>query len=120
MIIEKLVDKILFYYFNRKKKDHHIYQYLANSTLIKSDHMPHMAFRLLEGAVIVYSKKNKLIGVFGPHSTWGTSALTTNQVSKFTVYIVKGSRVCAFGKSELKKSIFKILNILQTDTLEQI
>ncbi len=119
MLIQRLLDKILVYYFNKEKSKHHIYKYLTNSTLIKSGHKPNMAFRLLEGAVVVYFR-NKQIGVFGPHSTWGRDGILQNKKSNYTVCIIKGSRVCAIGKSEFKKRFIRFLNYFQSDALEKM
>lgn len=118
MLIPYLIDKILIYHFSKDKYKHHIYRYIKNSTIIKSGHRPHMAFRLLHGAVVVYFR-NKQIGVFGPHTTWGNEMLLKNQTSQYTVYIIKGSRVCAIGKSEFQNKLIKFLNFFQFDFLEK-
>ena len=117
MFIQYLIDKILINYFSKEKNKHHIYQYINNATIIKSGHLPHMSFRLLQGAVVVYLK-NKRIGVFGPHTTWGSESLLKNKTSKYTVYIIKGSLVCAIGKSEFQNKFIRFLNLFQTDSLE--
>lgn len=116
MFISSIIDKILTYFYRKKTKVHHIYEYNRDAILIQAGHIPYMAFRLLEGSVLVFSR-DTLIAEFGPHTTWGSNEIINEQASLYTVCIRKGSKVCAIGKSELQKSWMKILNFFERDML---
>jgi hypothetical protein len=114
-----IVDKFLTYIYTRNTKCHHIYEYTQDAVLIEAGHIPYMAFRLLSGKVIVFNKEEK-IAEYGPHTCWGPSEIMNGETSLFTVCIIKGSTVCAIGKSELQKTWMKFLNLFDRDMLEAI
>lgn len=111
-----LINKILVFVFNKEKKGRHLFRYTRDALMIEEGHVPHMAFRILEGSVIVFLK-NSLIGEFGANTCWGTREIQQSNVSNYTVFIRKGSMVCAIGKSELQASLMKILFYFERDML---
>lgn len=115
-IISALINKILVFVFNKKKKGRHLFRYTRDALMIEEGHIPHMAFRILEGSVVVFLK-NSLIGEFGANTSWGTREIQQSNVSNYTVFIRKGSMVCAIGKSELQTSLMKILFYFERDML---
>lgn len=117
--ISSIIDKILIYFFKKNKRYDHIYKYVTDSILIEAGRIPHMAFRLLEGTVVVF-KQNSMIGEFGPHTTWGSKEILNEQVAHYSVYIKKDSKVCVVGKSELRKTWIRFLFLFERDMLASI
>jgi hypothetical protein len=114
-----LLDIILSFFFKRNMMCHHIYEYAQDDILIKDGHIPLMSFRLLEGSVSVYSK-HRFIAEYGPHTCWGAHEIMNDEPSLYTVWIRKGSKVCAIGKSELQKTWMKIISLFDHDILQSL
>ncbi len=114
-----VISKFFLYLYKRKEKVHHLYKYNTDALLIPAGHIPYMSYRLLSGSVVVFYQ-NKIIAEYGPHTTWGAQEILNAQVARYSVYIKKGSLVCAIGKSELQKVWMRIFFLLEKDMLAEI
>lgn len=117
-MIALILDKF-FLILYRHDKLGHIVTFTVDSTLIRAGHIPFVAYRVLEGTIEVYDS-DKLIGAYGPHTCWGMNEIMNEKISRYTIRIKKGSKVCTIGKSELQKTWMKMLHLFENDMLEKI